>query len=235
MFGMFFRVAFLLGMMTFASARVFGYTIHETVSALLDLSVEQVEALYDGVVSIGLIQVGFLIVGFLYRRAIILFVKKVATAVTVMLLPTSFRRWFANLLSFPKAYGGHVWGRMNHWYDRRLGVELANWFRAFKYSLALFLLAATTFELVLALVREATLLPPIVLKYKAKIFATAIAFVLGSVAQTFLLVLSAALFGLLPTPAQQWLRHRRIGYVRLIIRLRYRYLTRRTLAEKARR
>lgn len=233
MLGMFFRVVFLIGMMTLAAARFFGYTIHETVSALLSLSAEQVEALYLGIVSIGLFQVGFLILGFLYRRAVMLVLKKIGTAVAVGLLPTLLRRWLTTALSFPKAYGGQVWGRMNHWYDRRLGIELANWFRALKYLLVLFILVGVTFELMLALVREAAHLPPIILKYKAQILSSALAFVLGSLAQTFLLVIAAMLYGLLPAAMQRWLRHRRLRYIRLIIRLRYWYLSKRTLALKA--
>lgn len=226
MLHMAFRVIFLLGIMAYAAEQWLGYTLRRTIEAVYDLSAEQLEALMAGVTALGLGQVMLLLVGVFYRRGVRLAFKKAAT-VLVALLPKRWRYQIRSWFSFPKEYTGYAWGRLNHWYDHRLGVFLANWVRALKYSIAVFVLVFGSIELLLALIRGATLLPPVILRFKGEILAGIGAFVLGTIIQTVLLLLARGLYWIAPKFLQRKLRHGKRRTLRVLVVIRYRYVVRR--------
>jgi hypothetical protein len=180
-------ILFLWLILMFSVNLVWGFNQIETIQLLVKESTPQAEAFIRGLDKIGRTQLLFVILGFLYRRAIILAVKKTASIVAYVLLETQWRRALEELLAKPGHYAAKGKFYVFDWHD----VNQQTWIRLFFLNIytaiALFLVTYFVIELMLFMVRGTLELSPFWVEWQPVLIATASSFFFASVAQWLLL------------------------------------------------
>jgi hypothetical protein len=206
--------------LTFSVNLVWGFNQIEAIQLLIKESAPQVEAFVRGLDKIGRVQLLFVILGFLYRRAIILVVKKTISAFAYILLETQWRRALEELLAKPGHYAAKGKIYVFDWHD----VNQRTWIRLVFLNLytaaALFSVTFFVIELLLFLVKGTLGLSPFWVEWQPVLIVTVSSFFFASVAQWFLLKGWNGICLLTPEKAKRSIKTRWFFLLRQMVKLR---------------
>lgn len=223
-----FRVWLLWGLLTLIINVTFGFNQWVRMWELVEVSKPQVDAFWQGITTIGWQQVPFVLLAFIYRkgifflfrRTVILVVKKLATFVAIVLLETHWRRFIARAMLAPGYYAKQSIHSVRNWHELNDYLLLRSWFLHLYTAAVLTTITFVGVELILSIIRGTLSLPPLVVRYQAKLITFAGAFVVASVAQWFLLFLWGRFYHRLPAKIHEYIWHLRWPVLRKLVYLR---------------
>lgn len=222
------RVWLLWGVVTLIANWWFGFNQWVRLWELVEVSRPQVEAFWQGITSIGWRELLVMPFVFIYRRAIFYFLrrarilvfKKGAAFIAFVLLEKHWREMLLQAMSMPRKYARSGMNKVKTWREIDDYLVLRPWFLYLYTALVLTLGTFLWAELLLALIRGTLALPPIVVRYQTQAIAFAVAFVVATIAQSFLLSLWDTSYHRLPEFVHAWLHHVRFPLLRHMVHFR---------------